>query len=183
MNGSNKPSNFTVGSKKKVFWSCEMNHTYLQTIQKKCLGHGCPFCSGHKVDESNSLANIKKEIAKEWHPSLNGHLTPKDVTINSNKVIYWQCQKYENHVFKVSVNDRNKSNSGCPFCSNRKTSVEKSLQFVQKEICEEWDYDSNSIKPSEVVPGSSLRAWWLCKNGHKEYEQIRYRVRRGSVQM
>ena len=38
------------------------------------------------------------EIAKEWHPTLNGDLTPDKVSYGSNKIIWWQCQKIKTHV-------------------------------------------------------------------------------------
>ena len=42
-------------------------------------------------------------------------LTPFDVSIGSNKKVWWKCDKGDDHVWKVSGNSRN--NSGCPFCT------------------------------------------------------------------
>ena len=64
---------------------------------------------------SNCLATLNPELAKEWHPTKNGKLTPFDVSIGSNKKVWWKCDKGDDHVWKVSVNSRN--NSDCPFCT------------------------------------------------------------------
>lgn len=33
-------------------------------------------------------------------------------------------------------------------------------------MCEEWDYQMNSISPGNISVYSNKRAWWKCKNGH-----------------
>ena len=37
------------------------------------------------IDKEKSLAFRFAELAKEWHPTKNGDLTPNDVTSGSNK--------------------------------------------------------------------------------------------------
>ena len=32
------------------------------------------------------------ELVKEWHPTKNGDLTPRDVTHGSKKKVWWLCQ-------------------------------------------------------------------------------------------
>ena len=43
------------------------------------------FASGRKVVESNCIATTHTELAKQWHPTLNGDLTPKDVVSRYGK--------------------------------------------------------------------------------------------------
>ncbi len=37
----------------------------------------------------NDLATLYPKLAKEWHPSKNGDLTPESVLPNSNKKVWW----------------------------------------------------------------------------------------------
>lgn len=38
-----------------------------------------------------------------------------------------------------------------------------SLLGLFPDLCQEWDYDKNELKPSMVTPGSSKLIWWKCK--------------------
>ena len=41
----------------------------------------CPYCTNRKVLAGfNDLATLEPAVAKEWHPTLNGALTPEMVT-------------------------------------------------------------------------------------------------------
>lgn len=56
-----------------------------RTVRKR----GCPFCAGQKVSVTNSLASLAPGIAEQWHPTLNGDLSPADVTLSSGKKVWW----------------------------------------------------------------------------------------------
>ena len=32
-------------------------------------------------------------LVKQWHPTKNGELTPKQLTYGSNKKVWWRCHK------------------------------------------------------------------------------------------
>jgi hypothetical protein len=93
-NGNITHHNVTFGSKKMVWWLCLKCKEYYKAIitNRTNLKHGCPYCSGHKVCHWNCLATKRPDIAKQWHPTKNGNLTPKDVTCNHIKnKIWWIC--------------------------------------------------------------------------------------------
>ncbi|MBQ3163287.1 MAG: zinc-ribbon domain-containing protein [Lachnospiraceae bacterium] len=48
--------------------------------------------------------------------------------------------------------------------SKKKIEYVKSLEYNYPELCKEWNYEFNSIKPSEVTCGSSLEWYWTCTN-------------------
>ena len=58
-----------------------------------------------KPSNSYNLKTINPKLAKEWHPTKNGYLTPKDFTPGSSKKVYWLCEK--GHDWDASVNNRN----------------------------------------------------------------------------
>lgn len=49
-------------------------------------GDGCPYCANRKVLPGfNDLATAAPLVAKQWHETLNGALTPEMVTAESQK--------------------------------------------------------------------------------------------------
>ncbi|MBR6548783.1 MAG: zinc-ribbon domain-containing protein [Clostridia bacterium] len=65
----------------------------------------------------NNLAAGFPALATEWHPTKNGTLTPRQVTPNSHKKIWWRCSN--GHEWKTSVNNRTSLHRGCPECSKK----------------------------------------------------------------
>ena len=64
-NGSLDPNEIAFGSEKKVWWKCPNGHSYLQRVQSKSAGAGCPICSHQKVSEETCLASVNPKLAKE----------------------------------------------------------------------------------------------------------------------
>lgn len=86
-NGALHPSNVTAGSNRRVWWRCEKGHSYRAVIaQRVQRGDGCPYCANRKVLPGfNDLATAAPLVAKQWHETLNGALTPEMVTAGSHK--------------------------------------------------------------------------------------------------
>jgi len=113
------PRDVTVGSHKKVWWICGNGHEYVATVHDRSKGNGCPYCSGKRVNKENCLEASNPLLAKEWHPTKNGNLTPRDVTAKSGKKVWWECDK--GHEWRTSVDNRNRRRgTGCPYCAGRK---------------------------------------------------------------
>lgn len=116
------PSSVRAYSHMMAWWTClnDTTHIYEAAINNRTnVGSNCPYCSGYKANESNCLFTTFPEIANEWHPTLNGELTPKDVVAGSNALFWWQCSINSKHSWKTSVNNRTGFNStGCPKCAN-----------------------------------------------------------------
>ena len=75
------PDTVSYGSKKKVRWTCENGHSWQTTVHVRSEGSGCPYCTGRKVLPGfNDLETLYPDVAAQWHPSLNGALTPEMVT-------------------------------------------------------------------------------------------------------
>ena len=104
------------------------------------------------------------DLAKEWHPTKNGSLTPENVTCGSRKKIWWigLC----GHEWQSAISSR-VNGTGCPYCCNQKILAGyNDLATAYPQLAEEWDYEKNIVLPSEVSKASSKRVWWKCKNGH-----------------
>lgn len=130
---------------------------------------GCPFCVGRQVGLSNCLATLRPDLASEWHPTMNGDLTPYELTCGSHKEVWWQCPVNPKHEWKKSVNKRNNRNENCPYCNHTWTSPEYNLLIINPKLCEEWDYNKNKKKPEQYLPYSNKKVWWKCKECGNEW--------------
>lgn len=118
------PSMFTPGSTQKVWWKCKIcNTSWSTTISSRVSGCGCPTCgkfSGAKernkrfLSERGALADTFPKIAKEWHPTKNGKLSPNDVLAGSEKKVWWKCSK--GHEWQSVISSR-VAGRGCPTCT------------------------------------------------------------------
>ena len=119
-NGALTPDQVTPASNRRVWWQCELGHDYVAAVSARTIhGSGCPYCAGRKVLVGfNDLASVEPKIAAQWHPTLNGALTPQMVTIGSHKKVWWECS--EGHVWKAVVHSRTGTRKcGCPVCAGR----------------------------------------------------------------
>ena len=107
-------------SSRKVWWRCRLGHSWQAAVSARtCRGSGCPYCAGRLVLAGfNDLASLEPKVARQWHPTLNGGLTPEQVTAGSRRSVWWQCP--EGHVWKARVHSRTgKQRYGCPVCAGR----------------------------------------------------------------
>ncbi|MDB4127132.1 zinc-ribbon domain-containing protein, partial [Flavobacteriales bacterium] len=143
-NGKLTPSDFTTGSGKKVWWKCDRgdDHEWIAGINKRSNGRGCPICTGKKVVFSNCLKTTNPNLAKDWHPTKNGILTPYDVGDGSNKKVWWKCDKGDDHEWESSINSRSQGN-GCPVCSNQKVVSSNCLKVTNPKLAKQWHLVDN----------------------------------------
>ena len=118
-NGNLTPSQVVSGSHQTVWWRCSLGHEWRAEIVDRTRGtNGCPYCGNKKVLAGfNDLASIEPEIAAEWHPTLNGALTPEMVTAGSSRKVWWICP--DGHVWRTAISNRTnaKKRTGCPVCA------------------------------------------------------------------
>ncbi|HEY6284925.1 MAG TPA: zinc-ribbon domain-containing protein [Ktedonobacteraceae bacterium] len=129
-NGRLTPEQVVAGSEQKVWWQCpkEIDHIWKASLANRTyLQRGCPMCAGKQVVKTNSLAHRYSELARQWHHTKNGSLTPDQVVVGSQQLVWWKCSKGPDHEWRTSVAKRAKDNRGCPCCSGRKVSVTNCL--------------------------------------------------------
>ena len=166
-NGSLLPTEVAPSSNKKVWWMCSKGHEWQAFVESRHKGNGCPFCNNRKVLSGyNDLANVNPELSMEWHPYKNGSLKPSMITAGSDKKVWWMCSK--GHEWQATVKDRNQK-SGCPYCRGKKAiHGETDLETCYPEIAKQWNYRLNGeARPSDYLPKSNKKMWWLCKLGHE----------------
>lgn len=104
---------------KKVWWQCEQGHAWQAAVSTRVKqGADCPVCSNYvALAGYNDLQTLYPAIAAQWHPEMNGTLTPQQVTAGSNRRVWWICP--EGHVWRTAVYNRAGRNkrTGCPVCA------------------------------------------------------------------
>ena len=174
-NGDQVPSAYLSGSGKRVWWECKQCGTnYKSSIADRVRGRGCPKCGIIKrvltsrktrIAINGSLFDLNRKLAEEWDYSKNRDFSPRDIELNSNKKIWWLCDK--GHSYLATPNARN-AGSGCPYCANKKVlKGYNDLGTTHPELLKEWDYENNGeLLPEMVVSGSPKKVWWKCHLGH-----------------
>lgn len=110
----------------------------------------------------NLLAIKNPTLAAQWHPTLNGDVTPYDVTCGLHYKAWWQCPKHEEHVWQANVGNRHKG-AGCPHCAGYNPSNGIPITETHPEIAAEWHPTLNGdVKPEDVTYGSVKKVWWQC---------------------
>ena len=164
-NGDLTPNEVTAGSNKRVWWICKQKHEWRAAICKRTIGRGCHYCCNQKANAESCLATSHPELSKQWHPTRNGSLTPNDVTAGSKRKVWWLCEK--KHDWQAATVKRARGN-GCPYCSNRKVSVENSIAMTHPELAAQWHSTKNgNLRPEDVTAGSGRKIWWICEKGHE----------------
>lgn len=164
------PCDVLPSSHSVYWWQCleePEHHWQMSCNQRTSKPSRCVYCTGHRLHRTNSLATKFPEVAKEWHPTLNGNLTPAKVTAGSNNRVHWQCPIVPSHVYEAAIHSRTTSGSGCPYCTNKRADPLNSLTATDPSIAAEWHPKLNGdMTPDMVTRGSGKTVWWLCPNEH-----------------
>lgn len=153
-NGSLKPTEVSAGMDRVVWWVLpyddpktgkHFNFEWKTRIIHRTEGYGCPYLSGKIVYQGfNDLQTVRPDLALEWHPTKNGDLKPTDITIYSNRKIWWitefDGQAYE---WNMKICDRTLFGSGCPELtgSHLETAVYRILKKQNVKFKSEKTFD------------------------------------------
>jgi len=183
-NGDLTPDQVSAGSNKKAWWRCEQGHEWETAVSKRTTYNstGCPICAGKKVLTGyNDLATVSPDIAKQWHPTRNGYLTPDQVLAGTNAGAWWCCEL--GHEWETTVSGRtSRRGSGCLVCAGKKVLTGyNDLATTFPTIAAQWHPTRNGeLRPDQVSMGSEKRVWWRCDLGHVWQTTVNARTSRGS---
>lgn len=183
-----EPQEFSYGAHKRVWWKCKnCGHEWKTSISNRQY-NGCPKCAVLKRVESNikkraitgetDLLSQFPEISSEWHPTKNINIIPQEISIGSNKAVWWKCIK--GHEWKASVVARTKHNNKCPYCEDKKVlEGYNDVLSLHPDLCEEWNYEKNvDITPNQITRKYNKKIWWKCKTcGYEWQTTIRSRIK------
>jgi hypothetical protein len=164
------PRDVTKCSTKKVWWMCKRGHEWQTRVQARRAGNGCPKCANIIATDEYCLATVKPEVCKQWHPTRNKGISPRDLAPYSGKKVWWRCEK--GHEWRGVVSYRSRG-GGCPYCYGMYATEENCLQNSNPSLALQWHPDRNgSLTPRDVTPYSHKKVWWRCKKEHEWEAQV-----------
>jgi hypothetical protein len=182
-NGKLKPTDVAARSGRNVWWKCPKapDHEWQKPPDGRVESPRCPFCTSRRVSRDNSLAKNRPDLARQWHPTRNGALSPRDVTTQTNRYVWWKCPRGSDHEWRCTVNSRSgRGGNGCPFCSGCRASRANNLAAVHPKAARYWHPKKNGVlKPTDVTPSTKRLVWWQCPKGsdHQWQCSVHDRVR------
>lgn len=175
-NAQLKPEHYLPGSHVSVWWKCAEGHEWRTTIKSRVGGNGCPVCANRIALEGvNDLASNYPTVAKEWHPTKNGNLTPAQVVAKSERRVWWRCER--GHEWQAAIYSRVEGKR-CPVCSGKTIiSGENDLASFAPNLAAQWLQEKNGdLKPQQVSAYSNKSVWWKCDLGHEWKSRISSRT-------
>ena len=105
----------------------------------------------------DSLADLRPDLAKEWHPTKNGHFKPSMVSIGTSRKAWWLCPIC-NHEWEACIGSRVKG-TGCPKCAIKKLgqSLCKSIEMIDPNtntVIQEFDSISEAGRKMKINPSN-----------------------------
>lgn len=196
------PMDFTRGSHAKIPWMCKNNHKWVSDIlHRTSRKRGCPYCSGQRVSDKNSLKNwcannteFGKQLLDEWVglDEDKNNIKIDEVSYGSGRRVYWRCK--EGHEWVSNILNRTHSYTKCPTCSAKDLSTRYSIPEsgvndlytwcknngdFGKRMIEEWvglDEHGNDIEISNVAFGSHKKVLWKCNKEHIWVAKVLHRT-------
>ncbi len=179
-NGDLKSTEVTLKSEIRIWWYLPYDdpvkgtHFDFEWESRICdvtdYKNSCPYLSGQAIWPGyNDLASNRPKVAKQWHPKKNGDLKPTDVTVSSNKKVWWYLLyddpatgKHFDFEWEAVVADRDINGLDCPYITGHKVWTGfNDLMSRKPEKAKEWHPTKNGdLRPSEVRYSSGLKVWW-----------------------
>jgi hypothetical protein len=110
-----KPVDVTPGSSRKIWWLCSSGHEWQAAVYSRTRGSGCPLCRRPEKTFPRFLAQEHPELIRDWHPTKNGALNPRNLPSGHLKKVWWVCAA--GHEWKDTIKNRVKG-KGCPACES-----------------------------------------------------------------
>ena len=128
-----------------------------------------------KATDKYNLAVINPGLAKEWHPTRNGNLNPRNVTPGSGRKIWWICSN--GHEWQATVYSRNRG-SNCPICHRPSVSDDNEMLIASTDLIKQWHLTKNSGLNLRSLPaGFKKKVWWICEEGHEWQATVKARMK------
>ncbi len=134
-NQGKDPYLVSSGSDERIWWKCAEGHHWQSTVSTRTnRNSGCPACSKfvrgelvrvQKLKKSGSLAEKYPEVAKWWHPTLNGDVSATDFSSNSHRLFWWVCRcgsAYERSPNNAVTIWKRRAHCCCGRCASKKPS-------------------------------------------------------------
>lgn len=155
------PNDFFPSGGAKVWWICNSGHEWVESLNNRSKGRGCPYCSGRRcIAAVNDLATVNLEIFNQIHDLAEVDCPLDEIHPGSTRVLTWRCDL--GHLWQAEIRTRVKGH-GCPFCAGVKvTRGVNDLASQRPDLLVEWH--SSNPAPWEVAVRSNKKYTWVCQN-------------------
>lgn len=128
----------------------------------------------------NLLVDTHPYLSEEFHSTLNGKVTFNELTRGSDRKIWWQCNKADDHTWLATVSARVRG-TGCPYCNGKKLIYSLTLEGANKILAEQWHPTLNeNLTPDKIAASSKSKIWWICpKNSKHQWQAQVYSRHKG----
>ena len=170
------PDKVLAFANQKVWWKGKCGHEWFARIADRTRGHGCPYCTSHKLLEGyNDFGSQYPDLAAEWSVK-NLPLTPDMIPVNKPGQFWWKCHTCGIE-FKAWISSRIQ-NPKCPYCSGRIILPGiNDLVTTDPEIAAEWDYAKNKdADPRRIHRSSKEIYWWKTQYGYSWQAKVSERT-------
>ena len=128
-----------------------------------------------QVSPNFNLYVLKPNLVKEWHPTKNAGLKPREVTPGSGKKVWWICSN--SHEWEAAIYGRSRGR-GCPYCKNSTPAIDSRVAVSSSELKMEWHPTANrNLTPAKVTIDNPDKVWWLCREGHEWQATFKSRIK------
>lgn len=128
-----------------------------------------------KATDKYNLAVTNPGLAKEWHPTRNGYLTPRNITPGSGRKIWWICSN--GHEWQAPVYSRSRG-SNCPVCHRSSVSDDNEMLIANTDLIKQWHLTKNSgLNLRNLPSGFKKKVWWICEEGHEWEATVKARMK------
>jgi hypothetical protein len=162
------PHKILKSSREKAYWICSScGNKWKTRIDHRTISKsGCKPCNREKaykktyetkLKKSKTLYEDNKFLTKQWHPTKNGMLTPKNVSHSSSKKVYWICER--GHVWPARISNRNILKHNCPKCYPMTSLIEVRFFCELKSILNTkvfWKYKIKKFEVDIFIPAKNL---------------------------
>lgn len=176
-NGDLKPTDVMPGTKKKVWWLCQCGHEWQAQITNRARGKpGCRSCAAKRSAKTVNILDAYPELGKQWHPTKNLGLDPKNITTSSQVDVWWICDKGHEWQTQVASRARRDGITGCPQCNSGQVFGVSFADRFPNLVKELHPTKNQDFSPNKVSPKSNKKVWWFCDSGHEWDESIKNRA-------
>lgn len=151
-------------------WRCgQCNERFSQVVANRTrFNQGCPYCSGRRRrpgELGNSLAVKFPELAAQWHPTLNGDLTPWDVAPYSATKRWWCTPELPARCWEATPASR-VATPGDPFSRGLRADTLNSLRATHPDIAIQFvePVECSTDSPDTVTAGCNRMMRWRCSS-------------------
>jgi hypothetical protein len=129
-----------------------------------------------RFTKNSYLFDFAPELVKEWHPSANGPLTPRNVKISHARKVWWLCG--QSHEWQATIKSR-LIGGNCPLCPmNANPTVKPHAEPKPSASKMEPAKDREALRTSNTAPESD---WPEDSLGHDFRKSRRFAIRATAV--